>query len=542
MRTFLSRLLVVIAITLIPTACASSKYAHGGNRVISPLDYGLKAAKTGEERYDVLQRTHQEAERLGVGVSYAGIKKIQLAIPKNAKSLPITHYSDFAGVTFLVENKQKNIYLFAISAELKPVDVRGVDIDNGDFTKYDVLKSGEKLLIINDQTPWVKQRAGHDYGATRKEVMLLKNGKSGNGPVKSYCTSTTKPAGQYCDVTGAKKIVFRNITFNRSAGSTFKTYLVRISNHYDVEMSNITINTPDSPGMYGDRAIRIENSAKISLVDVTINGTYSRGTDGEYGKKYGYGISLENVYDFNARNLYARANWGVFGNNNVHLVHLEDCDINRFDIHCYGKDIYCKNVNFVGLYNQYASVYGTIQYDKCIFTDFTPVLNGGSYNAYVEHEVVFNDCVFNATSKKNFLIGIGNVKDAINPRYELTEKYLPNVRIKNMVVNMTGGTGDFFVFYGKKKIEGATHVGLSNITIDGLTINSSEGKPLKQMMLSNIEIGTRTPVDCQIKNVTVNNPQTKSLFGSSRQYVQLKSNLTVKGGKIQLRNTTGIVQ
>ena len=541
-KTILFRLFVVIAITLIPTACASSKYAHGGNRVISPLDYGLKAAKTGEERYDVLQRTHQEAERLGVGVSYAGIKKIQLAIPKNAKSLPITHYSDFAGVTFQVENKRKNMYLFAISADLKPVDIRGVDIDNGDFTKYDVLKSGEKLLIINDQTPWVKQRAGHDYGATRKDVMLLKNGKSGNGPLKSYCTPTTKPAGQYCDVTGAKKIVFKNITFNRSAGSTFKTYLVRISNHYNVELSNITINTPDSPGMYGDRAIRVENSAKILLVDVKINGTYSRGSDGEYGKKYGYGISLENVYDFNARNLFARANWGVFGNNNVHLVHLEDCDINRFDIHCYGKDIYCKNVNFVGLYNQYASVYGTIQYDKCIFTDFTPVLNGGSYNAYVEHEVVFNDCVFNATSKKNFLIGIGNVKDAINPRYELTEKYLPNVRIKNMVVNMTGGTGDFFVFYGKKKVEGATHVGLSNITIDGLTINSSGGKPVKQMMLSNIEIGTRTPVDCQIKNVTVNNPQTKSLLGSSRQYVQLKSNLTVKGGKIQLRNATGIVR
>ena len=398
-KTILFRLFVVIAITLIPTACASSKYAHGGNRVISPLDYGLKAAKTGEERYDVLQRTHQEAERLGVGVSYAGIKKIQLAIPKNAKSLPITHYSDFAGVTFQVENKRKNMYLFAISADLKPVDIRGVDIDNGDFTKYDVLKSGEKLLIINDQTPWVKQRAGHDYGATRKDVMLLKNGKSGNGPLKSYCTPTTKPAGQYCDVTGAKKIVFKNITFNRSAGSTFKTYLVRISNHYNVELSNITINTPDSPGMYGDRAIRVENSAKILLVDVKINGTYSRGSDGEYGKKYGYGISLENVYDFNARNLFARANWGVFGNNNVHLVHLEDCDINRFDIHCYGKDIYCKNVNFVGLYNQYASVYGTIQYDKCIFTDFTPVLNGGSYNAYVEHEVVFNDCVFNATPK-----------------------------------------------------------------------------------------------------------------------------------------------
>ena len=543
MKTLLSRLLIIIAVALIPTACASSKYAHGGNRTISPLDYGLKATKTGEERFNILLRTHQEAERLGVGVSYAGIKEIQLTIPKNAKSLPITHFTDFAGVTFQVENKQKNIYLFAVSAELKPVDVRGIDIDNGDFTKYDVLKSGTKLLVISDQTPWVEQRAGHDYGATRREVMLLKNGKSESGPAKSYCTASSKPAGQYCDVTGAKKIVFKNITFNRSAGSTYKTYLVRITNQYDVELSDITINTPDSPGMYGDRGIRIENSAKVLLENVTINGTYSRGSDGEYGKKYGYGISLENVYDFNARKLYARANWGVFGNNNVHLVHLEDCDINRFDIHCYGKDIYCKNVNFVGLYNQYASVYGTIQYDKCTFTDFTPVLNGGSYNAYVEHEVVFNDCVFNVTPEKNYIVKMGNLNDVENGRPELAEKCLPNVKIKNLVVNMTEGTEDFYVFKsssGGKKVSSVG--GLSKITVDGLTVNPSAEKPVKRMMLSNVEIGTKTPVDCQMKDVTVNQPLTKSLLGSSRPNMQLKSNLNLKGGEVRLNKVTGISQ
>lgn len=540
MKTFLSRLLVIIEIMLIPAACASSKYAHGGNRTISPLDYGLKEAKTGEERFGVLLRAHQEAERLGVGVSYAGIKEIQLTIPKNAKSLPITHYSDFAGVIFEVENKQKNIYLFAVSAELKPIEVRGIDIDNGDFTKYEALESGTKLLVINDQTAWVEQRAGHDYGATRREVMLLKNGKSESGPVKSYCTASSKPSGQYCDVKGSKKLFFKNITFNRSTGSTFKTYLVRITNHYNVELSNITINTPDSPGMYGDRAIRIENSAKIIMESVTINGTYSRGSDGEYGKKFGYGISLENVYDFNARNLYARADWGVFGNNNVHLVHLENCDINRFDIHCYGKDIYCKNVNFVGLYNQYSSVYGVIQYDKCTFTDFTPVLNGGSYNAYVEHEVVLNNCVFNVTPDNNYIMNIGNLNDVVNARPELADKCLPSVRIKNLVVNMMDGAEDFFVFYGKKVGRGVENVWLSSVNIDGLTINPSGEKPVNRMMLSNIAIGTKTPVDCKMKNVTVNQPLTKSLLRTGRPNMKVLTNLTVKGGKIQMKNVKGI--
>ena len=535
--------LICISLAFLLSGCGIMRPSSCESKTINPIQYGLEDAKTGEERFDVLLRTHQEAERLGVGVSYAGIKEIQLTIPKNAKSLPTTHFTDFAGVTFQVENQQKNIYLFAISAELKPVDVRGIDIDNGDFTKYDVLKSGTKLLVINDQTPWVEQRAGHDYGATRREVMVLRNGKSDSGPVQSYCTASSKPAGQYCDVTGAKKIVFKNITFNRSAGSTYKTYLVRITNQYDVELSDITINTPDSPGMYGDRGIRIENSAKILLENITINGTYSRGSDGEYGKKYGYGISLENVYDFNARKLYAWANWGVFGNNNVHLVHLEDCDINRFDIHCYGKDIYCKNVNFVGLYNQYASVYGTIQYDKCTFTDFTPVLNGGSYNAYVEHEVVMNDCVFNVTPDKNYIVKMGNLNDVENGRPELAEKCLPNVRIKNLVVNMTEGAEDFYVFKsssGGKKVSSVG--GLSMITVDGLTVNPSAEKPVRRMMLSNVEIGTKTPVDCQMKDVTVNQLLTKSLLGSSRPNMQLKANLNLKGGEVRLNKVTGISQ
>ena len=106
---------------------------------------------------------------------------------------------------------------------------------------------------------------------------------------------------------------------------------------------------------------------------------------------------------------------------------------------------------------------------------------------------------------------------------------------------MLDGEENFFIFYGQLANKNVSSIGyLTSITIDGLTINSSGNKPVTRMMLSNIEIGTRTPVDCQIKNVTVNNPKTKSLHDSSRQSMQFKANLPLKGGKVRFENATGI--
>ena len=135
----------------------------------NPLQFGLNEAKTGEECYYVLQRTHKEVQRLGVGVTYKGIKKIDIVIPNKANSIPITHFTDFAGVTFQVENKQKNIFLFSLSSELTSVAVNGTEIDNGDFSRNQILSSGIKMLVVKDNTPWVDNRIGYNYGATRKD-------------------------------------------------------------------------------------------------------------------------------------------------------------------------------------------------------------------------------------------------------------------------------------------------------------------------------------------------------------------------------------
>ncbi len=449
----------------------------GCKHTINPLQYGLNEAKTGEERYYVLKKTHDEAQKLGVGVSYYGIHEIKLEIPKGAKPIPITHYTDFAGVTFQVKNIQKDLYLFSLSAKLLPVEITGQEIDKRDFSNNDVLRTGLKLLIVNDSTPWVENRAGHNYGATRKEVMLIRQGYSRNGPVQSYCTSSSKPVGYFCDVSKSKKTVFKNVTLNRTNNSTAKTNLVKIENHYDVELSNITINTPDGSGLYGDRTIYIINCYKITMCNISINGTYSQTGEAEYGQKFGYGISLNNTYDFYARNIYARANWGVFGNNNVHKAVLEDCDINRFDIHCYGKDISFLDCNFVDLYTSFASVYGLISYKNCTFTGCRPLLTGNSYNAYVGYDVYFEKCTFNLGKKNNSIIDFSGFCVTENTRPELKEKCLPNVEMIDCTINVTDDMDKWYIYNTTKAKNYDGCFGyLSNVVIKGLSTNNNKVK------------------------------------------------------------------
>ena len=267
--------LLLVFLTEFLTSCTNTHIPHSSIRTVNPIQYGLNEAKTGVERYYVLQQTHKEAERLRTGVSYKGIKELQMEIPSNAQSIPLTHYTDFAGVTFQVENKQKDFPLFSLSSELIPVAIDGKEIDSRNFSQNQILSSGTKLLVIKDETAWVENRIGYDYGATRKDIMLIKNGKSGNGPVQSYCTASSSPKGSYCDAAVTAKKVIKNIRFNRASTSTKKTYFVKIENQYNVELSNITINTPEGSELYADKAIGITNCINVFIADVTINGTYS---------------------------------------------------------------------------------------------------------------------------------------------------------------------------------------------------------------------------------------------------------------------------
>ena len=384
-------------------------------------------------------------------------------IPSDAKPLPLTYYTDFSGVTFIVTNTEKNIYLFSLSDKLIPVSVDGKEIDTRVFSRNQVLKSGKKLLVISDKTPWVENRIGHDYGATRKDIMLVENGVGSNTPIQSYSTSVSRPEGSYRDV-GTNKIVVKGIVFNRTANSTKKTYLLKMENQSDVTLSNISITTPEGSGLNGDRAMDLANCVNVKLEDISINGTYS------LPKQYGYGITLDNICAIQVNNMFGRGNWGIFGNNNVQQAVLKNCDINRFDIHCYGKDVSFENCNFVDLYNQFASVYGDVVFKDCTFSNFTPVLMGSSYNAYTAYDIRFENCTFNLDAKHASIVDFSGFCETENTRPELKEKCLPNVAMRNCKVNVSGGLKKWFVINTKKTGEyDGVFSHLSSVTVEGLS-------------------------------------------------------------------------
>ena len=205
------------------------------------------------------------------------------------------------------------------------------------------------------------------------------------------------------------------------------------------------------------------------MVDVKVDGTYSQ------TNHFGYGINLDNVALFTGERLYARARWGVFGSNNVNGAVLRNCDINRFDIHCYGKDVYCYNCRFSDMYNQFSSVYGDVFFEKCSFTNFIPVLIESSYNAYTPFDLTFKNCTFNLTANRNYLVTLSGLEEAHNSRPELSRKALPNITIKNCTVNLADDVNKWYIVntgyvWYKEPLDYINRIDINDLRING-TVN-----------------------------------------------------------------------
>lgn len=439
----------------------------GQNYSLSPCMYGLDTAKTDVERFYALYNTHLEAIKYGVDVDYDGVPTpINIEIPKDAQSIPLTKYNFFNNVVINVKNNSKNFYLFRMTQPTDSIYVSKKTIDAGDFTNVKGLRTGRHLLILTDNCLWVDKRQGHEYGHTRRDIILVENGKAANKPIMPYNTPETKPSVQVCAVSDVIKVV-SGITINRDKDAKFKTFCFDIQNQYNVELCDININTPAST-LTADNAIRISDCAKVQLDHVHINGTYSR-TD-----YYGYGILMNNVWQSDMLNLYGRANWGIFGTNNINVANLNNCDINRYDIHCYGRDITLRNCKFSNLYNQFSSVYGTVTFDKCVFNKHVPVLLESSYNAYTPFDLVFTNCVFNIPSANNYLIDGRYLTDIRNSRPETAPKNLPNVTLTKCTINLLEPVKKFYIFrFGSVSYEGKVgHI--TDINITDLKVNGGK--------------------------------------------------------------------
>lgn len=402
-----------------------------GETTVSPLDYGLLNANNGEERFRALKRCHEDAIKKNVGVSYAGIDTIYVTIPNRANSIPLSHYTDFAGATIVVTNDYKYFWLYSIKSKTTKIELSKSDLDKGNFRKIPELSTGEKLLIIQDDNPWILVRLGYKNSTPkiRKDVLLLKNGKAQNKTIAVYNNAYSSPSVTYADI-NTERITVKNLNFIRSEESSEKTNLIDIRNTAHIQIENITITTPQGKLNYSDAAFVIEDCADLTMNDITINGTYSdKGKDG-------YGIRLLNVYDTKINRLYAKCKWGVFGNYNVNKAILCDCDINRFDVHSYGRDFTFKRCRFTDFYNQFASVYGTITFSNCYFENQIPFLQESTFNAFTPFELMFSNCTFKLDKKHNYIVTLYGVPEVINERPELSCKSLPNITLLNCEIHI----------------------------------------------------------------------------------------------------------
>lgn len=410
----------------------------GWGRNLSPLDWGFKKATTPMERYFVLKAVHAEAVKRGVDVDYSGMpKKIEIEIPHNATPIGLTENNNFKGITFYVLNKQRELFLFERKGELAPIELAKRDIDDANFQNNPLINKGKCLVVIEDENPWT-ERGGYGYSVKRKDVLLVRNGTGKNKVIQPYNNEYSLPKCAYRYVNDEKTVV-KNLKIKRLEDSNKKTYVLRLANLNDVRIETIDIETPEGD-MYGDMAFSIYNCTHVRVKNVNIRGTYSQKTE------FGYGINMNNVYHSHFKKLNASALWGIFGTNNLSEVTLENCDINRFDIHCYGKNVYCKNTTFHSLYNQFSSFYGKLTFKKCRFKNFIPVLLEASYNAYTDFQLNLIDCKWEVNESRNYLLHAGQLGDAPNRRKELEQKSLPAVFLKNLEIAATVGVKEVYLF------------------------------------------------------------------------------------------------
>ena len=457
---------------LIFLGCLKPSYSRtDGIQCLSPIQFGLLDAKNDLERYQVLLKCHKEAVKQQKGVNYKGIGTIVVELPiHDFELIPLSHYTDFAGIELkCVYHGAKNRSLFAMLQEGKPLAVNAIDVDNANFKIVSELNNGLYLLSIKDEMPWIVERIGYGYSHYRKDIILVKGGKGTTKPIQPYNNEFSKVSAKFISVSAIEK-VFKNLRFVRDESNTAIVKLISASMQYNLHISNISVFTPQDNNLYGDGIFTISNSVKVIFDNVNVDGTYSR------ADKYGYAFDLNNVCEFSAKQLSAFGRWGVFGTNNLKNVHLEDCDINRFDIHCYGYCVKCKNCRFSQLYNQFSCTYGTISFVGCTFDKVTPYLNGSSYNTYVPVDIKFKKCTFIINEKKNSIIRVTGLSDVVNPREELSKKNLPNVEMSNCKVFLDSNVKEWQLmdvgsFELTNLLDGIKRIYIKNLNVIGRDVD-----------------------------------------------------------------------
>lgn len=491
--------------------------------------------KAGLELYESLYVLHVNAKNNGIPITYPEVdprtdsghenKVLEITVygdlpssdPNHVynwkrKSIPLSYYTDFNNWTFKVStsglNEDRNLfYLAQDSTAIHPLEednaVSRESIENGHFHDHPILKTGKNLLLIEDNTPWTYRNEtpdtyhqpptpwanwDHEHPFARRDVLLIKDGFALNRPISSYSTMQSDPVCNYVTVPYLHH-VFKNVTMIRTTNCAVVINLVHVKLLDDVTIENVEVVTPSNTSLTRDRCINIEDATNITIDNFSMNQTYCNENGGV--DDYGYGIQMFNVWNSIFRNLRSNESvWGFFGCRYVNTSLLEHCEINRFDIHCYGRDITCRNCTFAPnpttysttyqATNRFASLCGNLIYEDCTFDNFVPYKTDYAYNIFQAFDILFRRCTFNVVrSDLAQLIEMGFWGAPLNARQELVRKCAPNVTIDDVTIVLGNNISEVNLFFYKDRqsfTEPVYHI--SYISINNLKLRNASGSTL----------------------------------------------------------------
>lgn len=460
---------------------------------LSPYMFGFRPNQA--DSYSEIYLTHLAAKELGTSISYNGIKEVNIRVSAGFESIPLTGQDDFCGAVFHITNTQStgSYILFTLTGE-EDIVPNSITLDNVRNGNYSLDNNKQYTLFVKDTKLWTARR-----GATsaedryREDVICIRNNKAINYPCTTYGTDVSiectlmedKPYQRY----------LRNLTAIREDGIGMIKF-ISIEYCSNMEISNVTLNTfkGNNTPKNGDNAFIMKHCALFNITNMNINNVYSVSGSG-------HGYELDTVYHIVYDNITGYDNnWGIFGANNVNDVAVYNSNINRFDVHCYGRDIKFYNCTFTGnKYNQFSGMYGIISFEDCIFgSQFLPYLQEGTYNAYTFHELIFRNCQL-YTNKGLYLFGF---EKATNPRSELADKYLPSIRMEN-ITYYSSNTFNLILVDSPLTPDGNFQgmMGLYDVTVDGLRIANTR----HNFNIANTPIAILNSVNMNFSNCNTTN-------------------------------------
>lgn len=500
---------------------------------LNPLSFNINLLDW-TSTYDLLYSLHTTAISMGVNVNYKDVRRINIEIPSVFNSIPLSNTTDFNNCEFHIRNNSKDCYLFArgderplITLDIDPILLKGVD-----YSSVPELNNGKFILIVKDNNLWSKRILNQgDLNIYRYDVIIIQDGFARNIPIQPYDTIDSDPIFYAVDVREDKNPTICNGKFFRE-NSTKLTNLFNIKKVDGMMIKDLYVYTDKNnvpKDMKADATFYFNFVTNLTLDNVYQMNTYS---DAANAITHGYFLSVFNGFNIKLININAHDNdWGVIGCRCINTAFVDKSSINRFDIHTYGTHVTIRDSIISNKFCQIGDYYGDIVFDNCIFNKCSsPLVHEHTYNYMTKYNIYLKNCTINGSD--NLVHYLYSHMDVAPIRVEQNKKYLPNIYIEGLTVNLLKDKVFKLILNNgnwKKSSLYEGIYGLENVVLKNLVINYDKDDS-REYTYMNLQYEQIDLLSCP--NIVIDN----CVFGKVIKGSELKlinSNLNVETLRVQ---------